>query len=68
MQVIPKLNTVIMIAEEFMDENPRRWWYMNVKGFTKDTTLHGIKFIFADSKYWIRKRVYYQILFINYLK
>ena len=42
-------------ADKLMMKNPGYWWYLNVKSFTTDTTFHGIKFIFADSKYWLRK-------------
>ena len=40
-----------------MIKNPSHWWYLNVKSFTNETTFHGIKFVFADTRYWIRRLV-----------
>ena len=45
----------VVVADESVVSNPGYWWYLNVKKFTDETTFHGLKYVFEDSKYFLRK-------------
>ena len=47
--------TSLLSIIDLLNSDVGAWWYLNVKGFTNDTTFHGIRYVFADTLFQIRR-------------